>query len=138
MQITLSGVTIEMELHAIHIHNDEVLWRLLDKNPEQHTETLVQGIFQAYETQFHRKLEIAPDSLVVEIWGHVYVDQFADYIARLTDLNLVKKLLHPVQKYCAVIDCGEKEHDTNRWFWDLLAPLKATIGGWLPNNKEKE
>ncbi|SDC82043.1 hypothetical protein [Niabella drilacis] len=132
MQLILSGVTIDIELHAIHIHNDEPLWKLLSKDPEQNTELLVAGILQAYETQYHRKLEIAPGSLAVEIWGHVYIDQFADYTARLTDLNLVKKLLYPVQKYCAVIDCGEKDHDTNRWFWDLLAPLKATIGGWLP------
>lgn len=108
MQIILSGVTIDMELHAIHIHNDKALWQFLDKGPEQHTEQLVAGILQAYEAQYRCKLEIAPDSLVVEIWGHVYVDQFADYIARLTDLNLVKKLLYPVQKYCAVIDCGGK------------------------------
>lgn len=125
-----------MELHAVHIHNDEPLWQLLGRDPEENTERLAEEILAVYETQYHRKLEIAPDSFIVEIWGHVYADQFADYIARLTDLNLVRKLLYPVQKYCAVIDCGEKGHDTNRWFWDLLAPLKATIGGWLPGREE--
>ncbi|MBZ4189654.1 hypothetical protein [Niabella beijingensis] len=138
MQIILSGVTVDIELHAVHIHNDEALWQLLRRDPERHTELLAEEILRAYEAQYHRKLEIAPDSFVVEIWGHIYIEQFAGYIARLTDLKLVRKLLYPVQKYCAVIDCGEKEHDTNRWFWDLLAPFKATIGGWLPDGEKKE
>lgn len=137
MQIILSGVTITMELHAVHIHNDEPLWQLLNKDPEQHTDLLVKELLREYEATFHRVLDISPDSLAVEIWGHVYIDLFAGYIARLTDLNLVRKLLYPVQKYCAVIDCGEKDHDSNRWFWDLLAPLKSMIGGWLPDGEKK-
>lgn len=137
MQIILSGVTITMELHAIHIHNGEPLWQLLASDPGQNTDRLVKELLRGYEAAFHQPLDIAPDSLAVEIWGHVYVEQFAGYIARLTDLNLVRKLLFPVQKYCAVIDCGEKGHDSNRWFWDLLAPLKTTIGGWLPGNGQR-
>ncbi|WP_018630516.1 hypothetical protein [Niabella aurantiaca] len=134
MQITLSGVTIVMELHAVHIHSDEPLLQFLAGDPLQNTDLLVKELLRAYEAAFHQPLDISPDSLAVEIWGHVYVEQFAGYIARLTDLNLVRKLLYPVQKYCAVIDCGEQGHDSNRWFWDLLAPLKATIGGWLPGS----
>ncbi|HEX7755838.1 MAG TPA: hypothetical protein VF421_10870 [Niabella sp.] len=138
MTLFLSGVEIRLELHAVHVKNDDHLRQLLKENPDAATDKLVQEIVIAYEQAYGQPLSITPDSLAVEIWGHLYMDQFAKYIDRMVQLQLIKKIAAPIQQYCAVIDCGEKEHDGNRWFWDLLAPFKSTIAGWLPDHEKKQ
>ncbi|ANH83385.1 hypothetical protein A8C56_22505 [Niabella ginsenosidivorans] len=132
MILFLSGVEVRLEPHAVHITNDAALQRLLNRQAEPATEKLVQEIISAYQQHYRQPFAINPDSLAVEIWGHVYVEQFAEYMERLIQSKLIEKILSPVKGICSVIDCGESGHDQNRWFWDLLAPFKSTIAGWLP------
>lgn len=136
MNTTILNVPVRVATNAIHITNDDALWQLIHANPVENTYRLIDEINSAFLEKNKRDIEISRDSLAVEIWGHVYADHFADVIDNLTNLKLIEKMVHPIQKYCAIIDCGEKGYDQNRWFWDLLAPFTGIIGKLLPKEKK--
>lgn len=131
MNSTILDVPVRVATNTIHITNDDALWQLIHANPVKNTYQLVDEINSVFLEKNKRDLEISRDSFAVEIWGHVYADHFAGVIDKLTNL----KIIEPIQKYCAVIDCGEKGYDQNRWFWNLLAPFAGIIGKLLPKNK---
>lgn len=136
MQCQVRGVTLQMEIgpHAIHLQNDLGLWQLLDRDTEWVTNLLVQEIQAQFFLKNQRPLEISADSLAIEIWGHVYFEFFVNGIAQLVQSKLIENWLHPIKSFVALIDCGEKGYDQNRWFWDLLVPFKTQIAGWLPQD----
>lgn len=133
MEVILMGIKVKLGENTIHINNKEdALNKWIAADPETATDRLVEAVKAAFFRENRRHLEISDDSLAVEIWGHIYFEKFVDYIDDLVKLKLVRKLVFPVRKICATIDCGEAGHDSNRWFWDLLAPFKSRIGKWLP------
>jgi len=119
----------------VHIINDAALQSLLQQDAETHADLLAEAITTAYRACYREELAISHDSLVVEIWGHVYAGRLADALARLLPVNLLEQLAEKVSGYCAVIDCGEAGKDTNRFFWDLLAPFKRPMAKLLPSGK---
>jgi hypothetical protein len=132
----LNGCHIEVffEEHSVHITNNHELWRLIGKDPVAATTELVQLIFKEFATLHHREFEIHPDSLIVEIWGHVYFEYMTLILGNLVKLKLITQVMDKLISYCEVIDCGEKGYDNNRSLWDMLAPFISLIAGWLPEN----
>lgn len=64
------GVTFDPGI--IRIRNDEQLWRLLKSDILPRTRRLVAFIKKDYLDWKAETLRIGDDSMVVEIWGHVY------------------------------------------------------------------
>jgi hypothetical protein len=138
--ISINGhsITVLFQPHSVHITHDEALVQLLENDREQATDKLVAAIRERFRLLYTCDLDINDASLAVEIWGHVYCAQLASVVQNLVQLKLLDKVADKVIGYCAVIDCGEKGYDSNRFFWDMLAPFKNMIGGWLPKNKNEE
>lgn len=130
----LQGRSIEVlfDEHAVHITNNKELQQLIAADPEGNTRALAELILQQFEVCNKRSFALHPDSLIVEIWGHVYCEYLAQILDNLVKLQLVKALAGKVIAFCEVIDCGEPGHDSNRVLWDMLAPFTAIIAGWLP------
>lgn len=134
--LTIQGYDIKVIIneHSLHIDNDEALKKLLRADLKGNTDLLVQSLNDHFLQRNKKAFDVAPDSIAVEIWGHVYAEYFALYVKRLLDMKLIDGLLEKVFQICEVIDCGEKGYDHNRKLWDMLAPFKATIAGWLSDN----
>ena len=86
-----------------------------------HCLELVNDIKRDYQEHYGHSLKISKASLMAEIWGHL--------VAYRISLGFKKHLkiwpVQPLAKFAAfrsaVIDCGERKVDTNRWFWDMTA-----------------
>lgn len=76
-------------------------------------------------------LNISDKSLTIEIIGHVYIGNFADILKEIPRIPkiapIVIKKAYKITDHTDIIDCGEKEVDSNRWVWDKLAVLYDTI-----------
>lgn len=127
-----NSIKVTLEEGAIHIFNDEELWKLLNEGMQTTTESLIVSVKKAYERLYKKELDISSASLAVEIWGHVYFEYFAIIFEKLVHMNLIKQMTNKISSYCEIIDCGESEKDSNRFFWDILAPFRNQIAALLP------
>lgn len=132
----LNGCHIEVffEEHSVHITNNQELWQLIESNTVAATEALVNHILIEFSRLHGREFEVHPDSLIVEIWGHVYFEYMVLILDNLVKLKLITLVVDKLISYCEVIDCGEKGYDNNRSLWDMLSPFASLIAGWLPEN----
>jgi hypothetical protein len=127
-------IEVFFEEHSVHITNNQELWKLIGTSPEATTRALVGMIFIEFERLNGCEFEVHPDSLIVEIWGHVYFEYMVLILNNLVQLKLITQVIDKLISYCEVIDCGEKGYDTNRSLWDMMAPFTALIAGWLPEH----
>lgn len=92
---------------------------------------LAQYLKQQHTNQFHTVLNISDKSLTIEIIGHVYIGNFADTLKEIPRIPkiapIIVKKAYKITDHTDIIDCGEKEVDSNRWVWDKLAVLYDTI-----------
>ncbi|MNK10080.1 hypothetical protein D3C87_280950 [compost metagenome] len=89
----------------------------------QHSEDLVQKIKAEYKDSFQKELKISNASFVAEIWGHIVAYKIALWMKKNINISPVQKFAKFAAFRSGVIDCGESKVDTNRWFWDILAPI---------------
>lgn len=131
--ITIGDKQIIVLLHKqrVGIVNDAALQALLSHQPEQHTDTLAEAIKNEYVRLFNQEFDVSANSLVVEIWGHLFADKFAVAVKNLSPFAAVDALSEKVSARCSIINVGEKSNDNNRLFWDLLAPLKPAIAAFI-------
>lgn len=115
----------------IRIRNDESLRKLLRESLEGGTEGLVSIIKEDYQSRYGEELKISDDSLIVEIWGHIYFENFAAILGNVFRLKMFERFDQVVSEHCDIIDCGESDQDGNRRFWDSLAPHKDFIARML-------
>lgn len=125
------GIYVSFDPGIVHIRNDESLRRLLDRSLGGGTTALVSMIKEEYKSAFGEELKISNDSLTVEIWGHVYFENFIGIVSNVFRLKMVTRLDQLVSEHCDIIDCGETNQDGNRKFWDSLAPHKDLIAQML-------
>lgn len=121
---------------SVHVVNNKDLWTLLGTEIAARTAAFVVWIREQYLQLFDKELDITEDSLIVEIWGHVYFEYYILAVKELIRLKLVGDLLERMLKVSEVIDCGEAGKDNNRKLWDLLAPHKSFILKMLPGKIE--
>lgn len=121
-------VSVQLKPQIVCVYNDEGLHCLLKDNIPLRVTQLVQHIRVDYEQLFHQSLHITNNSLIVEIWAHVYAERLTFAIARFLNWRLMWKCYKFVKKRCDIIDCGESALDSNRWAWDMLSKLKKI---WL-------
>ena len=130
----LSGqkILVVFDLQLIQIKKPKALQKFLSSDIEYRSEVLVNYIKQDYFLLFDKELAITNDSLIVEIWGHVYASYFARAMKNLIKLKLVEDFADFIINRSDTIDCGETEVDSNRKFWDVLASFKGIILTFLP------
>lgn len=118
----IAGHTIKVTIrrHTVHLITDHQLINLVKKGG-QYVNDLCDEISSRFLMVNNRELRIKKSSLAIEIKGHVYAYIFLLWLRKkipgAAKISLLKKLC---DKACHV-DCGEPGHDTNRWFWDVLA-----------------
>jgi hypothetical protein len=133
-QLAIRGKNIQLAItqHKIKLVNDLQLEALLAFDTESATEELVEAIRKAFQEQNNRDIHISDASMAVEIWGHVYTDNFANAIKSISLFDLFDSIAEKIIKHCEVIDIGEAGHDNNRFIWDRLASFKNMIVTLLP------
>lgn len=127
-------IKVKLNKGIISLQSDTGLWKYLDGDVKNCTVRLIEIIKKDYENQFDKALNIKNGSLMVEIWVHVYCDYYGLFLYRNINVNWIQKILLKGIKRAEVIDCGEKDLDTNRWVWDLLAIFKHPIAWVFPKN----
>ena len=124
------GVLFEQKL--IRIEGSKALQQFLSKDIEARSEVLTNMIKMDYLQHFDREIAISNDSMIVEIWGHVYASYFAKAMKNLIHLKIIDEAADFILQRSNTIDCGESELDDNRKFWDILAGFKGVILSFLP------
>jgi hypothetical protein len=121
-------VRVSFDYGIIHIVSDFALFSLLNRYLEEGTSKLVAVIKDDYRREYGEELAIKDDSMIVEIWGHVYLGAFVKFTTRIIGLTLISRFGRFISRHCDLIDCGQADWDGNRRFWDMLVPLKRLIG----------
>lgn len=122
---------------VVQIEGSEELQHFLSEDIDNRTLVLVTFIKSDYLLLTGNALEIEDDSLIVEIWGHVYASHFAEAFKNLVQMKLIEQMADFVIQRADTIDCGEKDKDSNRVFWDVLSNFKGLILGFLPNSTKE-
>lgn len=130
------GIGVRMERHIVRIVTDTALKEYLMQEGVGSLE-LAEDIRHKYRAVFHQELDISTESLAVEILIHAEVDGFMRRRHRITEgmpsgiVRAVQELAERIETSTAVIDCGERSVDGNRWIFDMLAPFHGLIFGIL-------
>lgn len=132
--ISVLGKNIQLTFtqHKIKLVNDNELESLIATNPETSTEALVTAIKNDYKQTIGKDIDISNASMAVEIWGHVYAENFFTAIQAIPMLGFLDGLADKLKGHCEVIDMGESGHDSNRFVWDGLSSFKSSIAKLLP------
>ncbi|KQC01449.1 hypothetical protein [Pedobacter sp. Hv1] len=116
----------------VSIKEPKALKKYLSKDIDARSTVFVSQIKQDYLNFIGESLSITNDSMVIEIWGHVYASHLAKAARNLVQLQLIESFADFVIKRSDTIECGESEIDSNRVFWDVLANFKGIILNFLP------
>lgn len=125
-------ITVRYEDKIVRVTCDDALMDYLEL-PGNGSVPLAEHILKSYEGYFHKPLEISLHSLAVEILGHVYADKFGSSLSELSrhlsseQTSHLKALADKLLERTAVIDCGERSVDGNRFVWDFLEPFHSLI-----------
>lgn len=120
------GIAVRYHDRIVGIQNDEVLRAFLEDRSSKGSLLLADAILKEYKAELGKPLRITRDSLAIEIIGHVFLDKFSDLSSVIANAE-VKKLLEELKEHTEIIDCGEKEADSNRVVWDSLEKEKGLI-----------
>lgn len=133
-QYDLAGckVAVSYTPKLVQIAGSKELLLFLSTNLNANTLNLVKLIKADYLSLIGKPLKITNQSLMVEIWGHLYASHVANAIKELVKLKLVVDFTAVVIKRSDTIDCGEADIDSNRKFWDTLAKFNKVIIKLLP------
>ncbi|RZL51025.1 MAG: hypothetical protein EOP00_01355 [Pedobacter sp.] len=130
----LSGqkLLVMFDEKLIRIKKPKALQKFLSTDIDNRSEVFVNYIKQDYFLLFKKELAISNNSLIIEIWGHVYASYFARALKNLIKLKLIENAADFIINRSDTIDCGESDVDGNRKFWDLMANFKGIIITFLP------
>lgn len=120
-------VTVIFMPKLVQISGTEQLLLFLSTNLAAHTLSLVQQIKTDYQSIIGTSLNISDESLMVEIWGHLYASKFANILQELIKLKAIENFTEMVIQRSDTIDCGEADVDSNRKFWDVLSTFNSLI-----------
>ncbi|MDM5186645.1 hypothetical protein QUF99_04400 [Bacillus sp. DX4.1] len=133
MYITMTfmeeGISVLIRERSLHIKNTASLHRMLKK--KNASLELAQYLKKKHTNQYGTVLNISDESLAIEIIGHIYIGNFADVLKNIPRIPKIAPIIvekaYKITDHTDIIDCGEKEIDSNRWVWDKLAMLYDAI-----------
>jgi hypothetical protein len=133
-QYDLSGykISVFFDRKLIRISGPTALKQFLSKDLEARSAVLVNAIKTDYVRLFNSDLKISDDSMIIEIWGHVYASYLARAMKDLIRLKLIETAADFILKRSDTIDCGEAGIDENRKLWDAMENFKDVILHFLP------
>ncbi len=112
------GINIRIEPRIVRVESDDTLKAFLKGRGMKAAKELSRVLHEEYLTRYEKELDITGNSLAMEIFMHVLIQKIAFRLKKITgERGLVRRALRST----AVIDCGEKIEDTNRFAWDLLS-----------------
>lgn len=115
---TFHDIEISIEPRIVRVESADALKTFLKGRGMKAARELSRVLHEEYEQRFEKELDITRNSLAMEIYMHVLVQKIALALKKITgERGLVKRALRST----AVIDCGEKIEDTNRFAWDFLS-----------------
>ncbi len=122
-------LSVLIRKRSLHIKNTESLRRVLKKRTAPLR--LARYLKQVHTDKYDTALNISDESLTIEIIGHVYIGNFADILKAIPRIPKIAPIIveraYRITDHTDIIDCGEKEVDSNRWVWDKLAILYDAI-----------
>lgn len=133
--------TYELSGHLLVVHFNRRLIRILaptalqqflSQNIEQRTAVFVNSIKSDYRIAFGEELKISNNSIIIEIWAHVYAGFLAKKLKKQLPLKLIHRVANLIINRSDIIDCGERSVDANRLLWDLLSKFMRIITACLP------
>jgi len=132
--ILVQGKNIQLTFtqHKVKLANNDQLAALLAHQTVAATDELIKSIKKEFQIINDKELNISDASMAVEIWGHVYAEDFAAAIKQLSTLSFIDNIAEKIIDHCEIIDIGEAGHDSNRFIWDRLASFKSMIAKLLP------
>lgn len=111
---SMSGNTVQATFErkgVVHLENNSGLKGAI----EAEGATAVAGkILDNFYFLFDTPLKIKQRSIAIEILGHVYPGDIAEFFSWVPGANVI------IDK-TSVIDIGIGKYDGNRWVWDFLA-----------------
>ncbi len=108
---------------SVCLYNSQSLEDYLRKSSYDNALQLADKIQEAYKTHFSTALNVSADSIAVEILGHVYFEDFIETLGNKIPLKFTDTIVEKISSHCNEINIGEKGHDHNRFFWDLVTPI---------------
>ena len=135
LKIEFLGIVVDLKIEpgAIHFPITEKLKAVLESNLNANTTTMVKSIQDKYKDSFGKFLVVSDDSMAVEIWGHLYMEKFLKRVDNLIPFDFLKTLSEKLLERTSTVDIGEKDSDSNRFIWDMIAPYRANIAKLLTN-----
>ena len=118
------GIGMKFEPGIVRVRNDEIL-RFFLTHQKAACQRLAAVLLKAYRLKYGVDLKISEESLSTEIWCHYRIKRISLMLEGsrwpLFHRPAFRSCLDRVLVHMAVIDCGERKCDNNRWLWDLLA-----------------
>lgn len=118
--ISIAGHPITMTIgdRIVSITNDYGIKGLYSAYGYQGALSAASNVLSQYRVFTGNYLFIDPESLAVEIMGHIDAGKMGSYVKQATGLDLFN-----VVRRTDIIDCGEDAVDSNRYVWDAVAKL---------------
>ena len=125
------GISIQYDHRIVRVRTDRFLLDYLGQKGNDSLE-LADHIHKSYQARWGEELKISRESLSVEILIHAYLDvvfRRIDLIAEKLGKpgRQLKKTLRFLEDATEVIDCGEREVDSNRFVFDDLVPFRRIL-----------
>jgi len=123
------GIALQYEDGVVRVAADETLRSYLKQHRRKASRRLVQVIHAKYRQLYGKRLKISMRSLDAEIRIHELAGRIFTFWADLFEkipLGIFQKAAHffDVLRYHAeIVDCGEKDQDWNRIFFDIFSVL---------------
>lgn len=122
--VDINGYCVKVNLKEYSVHlvcNYELMEAM--KASFGNVEKLCQQLLDLHEQHFRAPLKVPVNSLIMEVLGHAYAYKILLRLRKVANLKIFRKL----SLNACHIDCGDSDHDSNRWFWDMMGLLKPVL-----------
>jgi len=127
-------ITVVFKPGLVSIRCDSSLWKMADRRNRADFRDLAGRIYTRHLAAYGRALAIRERSFLLEIHGHIYADYYLLRYGRVCRGLLGARRYKRLLQSCEVIDCGDTQHDPNRWFWDAFSRLDGVVYPCFPRN----
>lgn len=116
--ISIAGYSITMKIgdRLVSITNNYGMKGLYSAYGYSGALSAASNAMAQYKAFTGKYLYIDPESLAIEIMGHIDIGRMASYVKEVTGKDIGNFVTRT-----DIIDCGEDVVDSNRWVWDTVA-----------------
>lgn len=135
--INILGHTLSYTIsdNIVHIYCDDGFYALMETFPRKGTELLCIALQRDFKKRNGRAIKASQRSLAIEIWGHYFFELLFNKLKWLLNNSVMMSIKERLETATDIIDCGEGDHDSNRWIWDSLVPFYAVIKSMIVDKR---